>query len=122
MKIVKIGKKLGELCCNSPKFFYHQCFLLYGRCNQTDLFSYANTLIEPSNNKTFTLMLLILEHDTSIMGSTKSILGKNFWEIPKSIMDKFLSIFDCGLYAYDFYFINITVIHGTLFPITQQHC
>ena len=29
MEIVKIGKKHLAKCCNSPKFFHCQCFLLY---------------------------------------------------------------------------------------------
>ena len=44
----------------------------------------ANTLIEHSSNKILTSMLLILKHNTSIMGSTKSIIGKNFGNIPKA--------------------------------------
>ena len=37
----------------------------------------VNTLIEHSSNKIFTSVLFILEHNTSIMGSMKSILGKS---------------------------------------------
>ena len=44
----------------------------------------VNTLIEYSSNKIFTSMLFILKHNTSIMGSLKSIIGKNFESIPKA--------------------------------------
>ena len=29
-------------------------------------------------------MLFILEHNKSIMGNMKSIIGKNFWKFPKA--------------------------------------
>ena len=47
------------------------------------------TLIEHSSNKIFALVLFILEHNTSIMGSMKSIISK---EIPKSILGRGKSI------------------------------
>ena len=31
MELVKIGKKNLANCCNSPKFLYRQCFLLYSK-------------------------------------------------------------------------------------------
>ena len=49
--------------------------------NQTCI---VNTLIEHSSNKIFTSMLFILEHNTSIMGSMKSIIGKMFGKFPKA--------------------------------------
>ena len=40
---------------------------------------FRDTLIEHSSNKnTFVVMLFILEHNTSTMGSMKSIIGKHF--------------------------------------------
>ena len=49
----------------------------------------VNTLIEHSRNKNFTSMLFILEHNTSIMGSMKSIIGNNFGNFLKAFWTNF---------------------------------
>ena len=46
-------------------------------------------LIEHSYNKIFTSVLFILEHNTSIMGSMKSIIGKTFGKFPKAFWVNF---------------------------------
>ena len=53
--------------------------------------SIINTLIEHSGNKIkfFTSVLFILEHITSIIGSMKSIIGKNFGKFPESFWENF---------------------------------
>ena len=57
-----------------------------------------NTIIEHSSNKIITSMLFILEHNTSIKGSMKSIIGKNFGKFPKAHWANFEhNNFDCGL-------------------------
>ena len=43
-----------------------------------------NTLVEHLNNKIFTSVLFILEDNTSIMGSMKNIIDKNFGKFPKA--------------------------------------
>ena len=53
--------------------------------------SIVNTLIVLSSNKIFTPMLFILEHNTSIMGSMKSIVGKSLGNSQKSL-GEYLSI------------------------------
>ena len=62
---------------------YSECteMHIYNYMNQTDLLSYhkySNRTFKQSN---FTSVLFILEHDASIMGSMKSIIGKNFGQI-----------------------------------------
>ena len=50
---------------------------------------FRDTLIEHSSNKNnFVVMLFILEHNTSTMGSMKSIIGKDFGKFPGSILGK----------------------------------
>ena len=56
------------------------------RWTKTDLCSYRNRTFKQSS---FTSMLFILEHNTSIMGSLKSIIGKNFGNIPKAFWATF---------------------------------
>ena len=58
--------------------------MFIGRIKQTNART-INTLIEHSSNKILTSMLFILKHNTSIMGSMKSIIGKNFENIPKAL-------------------------------------
>ena len=48
-----------------------------------------NTLIEHSRNKNFTLGLFILENNNSIMGSMKSMIGKNFGKFSKAFWANF---------------------------------
>ena len=60
-----------------------ECIEIHDRIKQT----YAcivSTLIEHSSNKTFTSMLYILKHNRNIVGSLKSIIDKNFGNIPKA--------------------------------------
>ena len=45
--------------------------------NQTDLFLYCKYSNRTSRNKKITSVFFILEHNTSIMGSMKSIIDKN---------------------------------------------
>ena len=49
----------------------------------------VNTLIEHSSNKIFTSMLFVLEHNTSIMGSMKSIMSKSFGKFFKAFWTNF---------------------------------
>ena len=66
--------------------------LLHDDINRTQTYSrIINTLIEHSSNKNFTLMLFIMEHNISIMGSMKSVIGKNYGKIQKA----FGKIFEC---------------------------
>ena len=46
----------------------------------------ANTLIEYLSNTIFPSML---EHNTSMMGSMKSIIGKKFWKFSKTFWANF---------------------------------
>ena len=59
-----------------------------GRIKQT-LSCIVNNLINHLSNKNFTSMLFILEHNTSIMGSMKSIIGKQFGKFPKAFWTSF---------------------------------
>ena len=47
------------------------------------------TLIGHSSNKHFTARLFIMEHNTSIMESMKSIVDKNFGKFPKAFEQSF---------------------------------
>ena len=61
--------------------------------NQTGLLSYhkySNRTFKQSN---FTSVLFILEHNTSIMGSMKSIIGKTFGKFSKAYWANFWAYF-----------------------------